>query len=226
MDTQTFYIGTVFVAGILSFFSPCIVPLIPVYFGIFMSRETGTSRSKIFLKTLLFVSGISVTFILLGFGAGALGSLIDTKYFMMAIGIVVIILGLHQTGLINISILGRGKSVELQRSKKHDSLGVFLLGFSFSFGWTPCIGPVLGTILGIAAAGSQTLYGGFLMAVYSLGFLIPFLVLAFFSDILVKKIRPLYRHLDKIKIAGGVLIIIMGIFLTTDNLNWLTSVFG
>ncbi len=229
MQNEGFYLGTVFVAGILSFFSPCIVPLLPVYFGIFMSGpnedEAKNKRLRLFAKSLLFVAGLSVNFILLGFGVGFLGSFINARWFMVVMGAVVVILGLHQTGLIKIRPLMYERKVTVNREKHGGILGIFLLGFTFSFGWTPCIGPILGAILGLVATGSQPLYGGLLMAVFSLGFLIPFMVLAFFSDILLQKVRFLHRHLDKIKIAGGVIIIIMGLFLMTDNLNLISSIF-
>lgn len=232
MNPNTLYLGTVLTAGLASFFSPCIIPLLPVYISLFSSGETveGEStprrRLQIFLKSLLFVAGISICFILLGFGAGALGSVIGSKAFMTAMGLIVIILGLHQTGLIHMKWLYREKKMDLERSRKGDYLGSFLLGLTFSFGWTPCIGPVLGAILGLSATSSQPLYGGFLMAIYCLGFLVPFLVLSLFSDVLLTKIKKLNRYLGKIKIAGGIVIILMGILLMTDKLGSILALFG
>lgn len=223
MDIPTIHLSTVFIAGLLSFFSPCILPLLPVYFSVFTatSRE-GTQKSnrlRLFLKSLLFVTGLSVNFVILGFGAGALGSLINTRSFLIVIGSVVVLLGLHQTGLVKIPLLMRQKKAEVARSKRHDALGVFLLGFTFSFGWTPCVGPVLGSILALAASGNQAVYGGLLMAVFSLGVLIPFLILALFSELLLQKVRFFNKHLDTIKIIGGVIVILMGVLLMTDGLN-------
>lgn len=229
MDIQIIYLSTVFLAGMLSFFSPCILPLLPVYFSIFTANPEGEqstgNRRRLFLRSLLFVAGISVNFVLLGFGAGALGALINLRIFMVVMGGIVVVLGLHQTGLIKIPVLMRQKTVKVKRAARKDALGVFLLGFTFSFGWTPCIGPVLGAILGLAASGSQAGYGGLLMAVFSLGFLIPFLILALFSDLLLKKVRFLNRHLGRIKIIGGILVIFMGILLMTDSLNLITALF-
>lgn len=229
MAIQTLYLSTVFTAGLISFFSPCIIPLLPVYFSVF-AGDTGIgneygSRRRIFIKSLLFGSGLSVNFVILGFGAGILGTFIGTRAFMTVIGAVVIVLGVHQTGVIKIPALMREKKVEMKRSLRYDSLGVFLLGFTFSFGWTPCIGPVLGAILGLAASGNQAMYGAILMAIFSLGFMIPFMVLALFSEILLKKVAFLNAHLGAIKIAGGILIILTGILLMTDSLNLITSVF-
>ena len=114
----------------------------------------------------------------------------------------------------------------MERSHKSDYLSAFLLGLTFSFGWTPCIGPVLGAVLSLSATGGQPLYGGFLMAIYSLGFLVPFLVLALFSDVLLTKVKRLNKYLVRIKAAGGIVIILMGVLLMTDSLNSILAVFS
>ena len=177
------------------------------------------------LKTFIFVSGLSTAFILLGFGAGALGNLIYNVWFFRVIGIIVIILGIHQTGLIHLNFLEREKKVTLKASKGNSLLSTYLLGLTFSFGWTPCIGPVLGAVLGVAASEGQALYGGWLMFIYSLGLLIPFMLLAIFSDLLLGRLRKLNKHMTKIKIAGGIIIILMGVLLLTNSLNNFTVFF-
>lgn len=230
MNPNTLYLGTVMAAGLISFFSPCIVPLLPVYISLFSSGEllegehAGRRRMRVLAKSILFVAGISVCFILLGFGAGAFGFVLGSKYFLAAMGLIVILLGLHQTGLIHIKWLYRERKMNLERSYRGDYFGSFLLGLTFSFGWTPCIGPVLGAILGLSATSSQPLYGGFLMAVYSLGFLVPFLVLSLFSDVLLTKVNMMNRHLGKIKVAGGIVIILMGVLLMTDHLGSILAI--
>lgn len=232
MGTQTLYLGTVLAAGLLSFFSPCVLPLLPVYLSQFAfsgaaKPETAAwRRLRILVKSALFVAGISVCFVLLGFGAGALGAVIGSRVFMVVMGLIVIVLGLHQTGLIHIRQLSYQKKVELERSRKGDFLGSFLLGLTFSFGWTPCIGPVLGAVLAFSATSSQPLYGGLLMAVYSLGFLVPFLALALFSDLLLTKVKKLGKYLQKLEITGGIVIILMGILLMTGHLNNILTIFG
>jgi len=174
-------------------------------------------------KTLVFVLGISTSFIILGFGAGALGSLINSKAFIMTCGIIVIILGIHQTGLIHLDLLDRDKRLNLK--SKNGVFGTFLLGFTFSFGWTPCIGPILGAVLGVSATNGQVFYGAFLMLIYAMGLMIPFLIVAIFSDVILRQVKKLNRHLEKIKIVGGIIIILMGILLMNNSLNLVTRIF-
>ena len=236
MATDSLFISTVFAAGLLSFFAPCILPLLPVYvshLSVDLAGNEGQSISvgpitlhpMLILKTFIFVTGLSTVFILLGFGAGALGNLIYGQWFIRICGIIVILLGIHQTGLIHLNFLEREKKVNIKASRDNNLLGTFLLGFTFSFGWTPCIGPVLGAVLGVAASEGQAFYGGWLMAVYSLGLMIPFMLLALFSDILLGRLKKLNKHMNKIKIAGGIIIILMGLMLLTNQLNVITAFF-
>ena len=177
------------------------------------------------MRTLVFVAGLSTAFIILGFGAGALGSLIFSDTFMFVLGGIVILLGIHQTGLIHIPFLEREKKLTVKGSERKDLLGTYLLGFTFSFGWTPCIGPVLGAVLGISASGGQAAYGAWLMFIYALGLMIPFLIISIFSDVLLGKVKKLTKHMGKIKVAGGILIILMGVLLMTNKLNEITVFF-
>lgn len=232
MISDQIFIGSVFIAGILSFFAPCILPILPVYISIFsggggIEKKIGKIKINltVIFKTLVFVAGISISFILLGFGAGALGSIINSNIFITICGIIVILLGIHQTGLIHVSFLDREKKLSVNRSHKRDVLGTFLLGFSFSFGWSPCIGPILATVLGVSATKGQGLYGAFLMLVYSIGLMIPFLIVAIFSDILLRHVKKLNKHIEKIKVVGGIIIILMGILLMSNNLNLVSRLF-
>ncbi|MDA3847402.1 MAG: sulfite exporter TauE/SafE family protein [Vallitaleaceae bacterium] len=228
MIGQEIFISTVFVAGLLSFFAPCILPLLPVYIGILAGDSKTKSSIRIgkldinliaVLRTFIFVAGLSTSFIILGFGIGALGSLIYSQTFLIIIGAIVIILGIHQTGLIKIRFLEKQKKLEVKGSKRSDLLGTYLLGFTFSFGWTPCIGPILGAVLGISASGGQAAYGGLLMFVYAMGLMIPFMIISLFSEVLLTKVKKLNKHMGKIKVVGGIIIILMGILLMTDKLN-------
>lgn len=236
MVSNEIFMSTVFVAGIFSFFSPCLVPLLPVYISIFAGDQNNKNHEKyikklgvininliVIAKTLVFVAGISTSFIILGFGAGSLGTVINSSWFITLCGVVVIVLGIHQTGLVHFKLLDREKRVVIKGN--NGILGIFLLGFSFSFGWTPCIGPILAAVLGISASGGQALYGVWLMLIYSLGLMIPFLIIAIFSDGLLRHVKKLNVHLEKIKIAGGIIIILMGILLMNNSLNVITRFF-
>jgi cytochrome c-type biogenesis protein len=234
MLSNDIFMSTVFVAGIFSFFSPCLVPLLPVYISIFAGDQSNEKYIKkigmlsinliVIAKTLVFVGGISTSFIILGFGAGSLGTAINSKWFITLCGLLVIFLGIHQTGLVHLKFLDRERRLVL-KSSGNGILSIFLLGFSFSFGWTPCIGPILAAVLGISATGGQALYGVWLMVIYSLGLMIPFLIIAFFSDGLLRHVKKLNKHLGKIKIAGGIIIILMGILLMNNSLNIITRLF-
>lgn len=220
---------SVFLAGVISFLSPCILPLLPVYFSTLAGNNLQTDEqgnkkydATIIVKTLLFILGISMTFIALGFGAGFFGSLFNNRTFIIIMGIIVIIFGVIQTGLIKIPFMQREAKLNIKRSKTGGYLGAFLLGLAFSFGWSPCIGPILGSVLFIAASGTP-LYGAALMSIYTLGLAIPFLIIAVFANFLLGKLKKLNKAMPIIKIVGGVILILMGILLVTGNLNVLTA---
>jgi len=229
---EPIYISAVFIAGLISFFAPCIIPLLPIYMGIMAGEQSEKYTTKIggininfkrIFRTLLFVLGLATSFVIMGFGAGLLGNIIFKDWFMVVIGLVVVILGIHQTGLIKISKLSKEKRLNLKRSERGDLFGTYLLGFTFSFGWTPCVGPVLATVLGVSAGGGRVLYAVLLMLVYSIGLAIPFLIMAIFTDVLLSKVRSLHQHLPKIKMIGGILIILMGLLLMTNSFGSLTA---
>lgn len=252
-ELNLIFVFSVFIAGVLSFFAPCIIPLLPVYIAN-LSASAGediavkkiakqssnlvctdgvcaispkpkyTVNWRLVLQTLVFVSGLGTIFVLMGFGAGALGGLLSGRAFVIGGGILVILLGLHQTGLFHLVFLEREKKVTLNEAAPRGGIfGSYLLGLTFSFGWTPCVGPVLATVLVVASSGNQAFFGAGLMLVYTIGLALPFMLISFFTDILVKSFRKISRHLPKIRVVGGILIIIMGILLMTNNLNLLNS---
>lgn len=233
MEEGLFLPISVLIAGVLSFFSPCIIPLLPVYVG-YLSAEAGgidkTKENKInkrlVYQTLIFVLGLSTSFIILGIGAGAIGSLINSRITNIISGVIVIILGLYHVGLFNIPFLLREKKITIKHSRKGGVIGAYLLGLTFSLGWTPCIGPVLGTVIGLASYKGQVLYGGLLMAVYSVGLAIPFVLISLFAGIFLKHVKKVYKYLPIVRIVGGVLIILMGIMLLTGRLNTLQGLFS
>uniref|UniRef100_UPI00403FA478 cytochrome c biogenesis CcdA family protein n=1 Tax=Paenibacillus sp. FSL R5-0490 TaxID=1920424 RepID=UPI00403FA478 len=237
LTSDLVFLFGVFGAGLLSFFAPCILPLIPVYVSYLSgSMVNGTNqqqpdtnsvrlRSTLVLRTFLFVLGLSLVFVLLGFGSGMVGNLISSPVFIAICGAIVVLFGIYQTGLIRLSWLERERKLSSNQAKRGGYVGAFLLGLTFSFGWTPCIGPVLAAILGIAAGEGSPLYGGFLMFLYTLGLAIPFLILSVFSEYVMKRIRRLYKYMGVIKITSGCILIVMGLLLMTDRLNSLVTWF-
>lgn len=229
-------IASVFAGGVLSIFSPCVFPLIPVYLGILFDG-TEDKNGKILgisvnpynlLNTFLFVLGISTIFIILGFGAGGLGILFRNQTVKTVLGIVVIVIEFHQMEIIKIKSLYKQKQLQFSNKKERGQLlKSYLLGLSISTGWSPCVGPVLSSVLAIAASGSNgAVQGGILMMVYSLGFSIPFLALALSSNLLTNHFNKIKKHMLTLKRIGGVLIIIMGLLLIFGNINVLATIFS
>jgi cytochrome c-type biogenesis protein len=219
--------------GLLSFFSPCIFPLVPVYLGYLsgndalstiLSDENSMTRQAarrvLQINVLLFVAGISTIFFILGFFSGTMGVWFQEylPFILKAAGLGVILFGLLQLNVIKFSLLQRERRLSF-KSRKQGYLGAYILGMAFSFGWTPCIGPILASILLLASAQGNALYSGVLLIFYSLGFGIPFLLIAFFTSTFFKHYKNFYPYFEKVKILGGILLIVMGSLLFTDNLN-------
>lgn len=235
-DISLFFFISVFIAGMISFFAPCIIPLLPVYVSRLSSTAGQTEDVKqegkrffinwrLVAQTMVFVGGLGTTFVMLGFGAGVLGTFLGSRTFLTIAGILVIILGLHQTGILHMFFLDREKRLDMSSNDKTGLLGSYLLGLTFSFGWTPCIGPILATVLLLASSGNQVFYGVVLMLVYTLGLAIPFLLISIFTSCLLKTFRKVNKFLPVIKVIGGILIIFMGVVLMTDSLNYIISLF-
>lgn len=213
-------IWTAVLAGALSFLSPCVLPLVPPYLcymaGVSVDQFRGgngvaavATRRAVLPSALLFTLGFSTVFISLGIGASSVGLLLRQHMDLLSRigGIVVIIMGLHFLGVLRIGLLGR--EARFQGGGKPATLsGAYIMGLAFGFGWTPCIGPVLGTILGVAAARDTVSEGAMLLAVYSLGLAIPFWIAAAFSGAFMGFLSRFRRHLGLVeKIMGGLLVV-------------------
>ncbi len=232
MFTQTVSYPAAFIAGILSFLSPCILPLIPAYFtfitGFSLEDLTGDRsrdiRSKVILSTVSYVSGFSLVFILLGASASYLGGFIFRYRGWIRIigGGLIILLGVHLTGLIRIQRLEFEKRIHPEKKPIH-FLGTFIVGMAFGAGWSPCIGPLLGSILIIAGSQDTVWQGVVLLGVYSAGLAIPFLIISVFINLLLTVIKRASRVMRYVNVLAGILLIFMGLLLITDKLVILTS---
>jgi cytochrome c-type biogenesis protein len=226
---------TVFLQGIVSFFSPCVLPLIPLYIG-YLSGGTGVTgedgriyykRSKVMLHTICFVIGISFTFFLLGIGVSALGSFFKTNQLLFARlgGILVFMFGLYQLGFLgNSSFLGKERRLSVSFDKLAMSpFTALLMGFTFSFAWTPCVGPALASVLIMAASASTKTLGFMLIGVYTLGFILPFLAVGFFTTSVLEFFKT-HRNVAKNAVkVGGALMVLMGLLMFTGKMNSVTG---
>lgn len=218
-----------FTAGLLSFLSPCVLPLIPSYVGFItgMSVEelqTGGRRGTAVLHGLWFVAGFTLVFVLLGAAASALGTLLrDYQHWLGRIGGVLLILfGLYLLGVLRPAFLMREWRIELAR-KPLGYFGSGVVGFTFGAAWTPCIGPILGGILTLAATEQGLARGVTLLAIYAIGLAVPFLITALLVDrflVWFQRFRPYIVWVDRV---AGAMLIVLGILLVTDNFTLLAG---
>ena len=215
----------VFFQGIISFFSPCVLPLIPVYLGILSSSNKGLGdenikfrNTSLFKNTVLFVLGISTTFFILGSSASLLNKALATNkdIFTFIGGIFIIIMGLFYIGVFKFSFLQKEKKINME-VKEMKGLAAYFLGFTFSFGWTPCVGPILASVLVMASSSNSSLTGNILILVYTLGFIIPFIFIAMFYKKLTNVLDFIKKNINKIKILGGAILIGVGLFMVIPN---------
>ena len=220
------YVATVFGAGLLSFFSPCILPVLPVYVA-FLATDADAADiggARRLARTLVFVAGLSCAFFALGLAGGALGAALSSPYFTIACGLLIIVLGLFYAGALNIPILNREARFALPEGLNVRSLlGAFVLGLVFSVAWTPCVGPVLASVIALSAQAGGAFTGGALLLVYAAGLAIPFVVIALASDVLLDRLRAIGPYLDKIKIAGGAVLVLLGLWMVFSQVNTLVK---
>ena len=222
---------TVFVQGILSFFSPCVLPLLPLYLG-YLSGSMGdaqgaqTSKVKTLVNTLFFVIGISAAFFLLALGMTALGQALHQyqKIIIQVGGILIIAFGLFQLGVFRPMALEQDRRIRFPLQKLAMSpLVALVFGFTFSFAWTPCVGPALASVLLMAGSADTALQGFALIGLYTLGFVLPFLAVALFAGVLLQlfqKHRNVVRYTVKV---GGALLVVIGLLMVT---GWMDTLSG
>lgn len=219
------------VAGLLSFFSPCILPLIPAYFsfitGLTLDELTENKREirlKVIMSTLFYVAGFSFIFILFGASASFLGG-VATQYSWVVRylgGGIILVFGLHLLGIINIKGLNFEKKIHIKEKPLHLA-GTFIIGMAFGAGWSPCIGPMLGSILIVAGNQDTVMEGVLLLAVYSSGLAIPFLLMSFFINSIIEIMKRATRFIGILNKISGVLLIIIGLLLVFDKFRLLAN---
>lgn len=223
-------------AGLLSFLSPCVLPIVPPYLAYMggisataMGQEA-SARRRALLPALFFVLGLSTVFLLLGFAASAIGRLFLSyqDWFNTAAGIVVMIFGAHFVGLYRIGFMDREARLDAG-DRGGSALGAYILGLAFAFGWTPCLGPILGAILSLAASEADMARGATLLACYAMGLGVPFLLVAAFFPRLTGVMGWMKRHMGAIEKVSGLLLLAIGLLMLTGGFSamsyWLLETF-
>ena len=226
----------VFIAGLVSFLSPCVLPLVPGYISLIsgagleeLQHRDARLRRALALNSILFILGFTAVFVALGAAATTVGQLIRQHIGVLSriAGAVIVVLGLHQTGALPIHLLYADKrfhNIPLGAS----SMRAFLVGSAFGFGWTPCVGPILAVVLAFAAVESTVLRGVGLLTVYAMGLALPFLLTAFSIQGFLSFYNRFQRHLHKLEIGSGVTMIAIGLLVLTGHLillnEWIDKV--
>jgi cytochrome c-type biogenesis protein len=220
-----------FVAGLVSFLSPCVLPLVPGYVSLISGvgvEELKSQESRLFRKTMLnsvsFILGFSIVFITLGAISTEVGQLLARYKSTLAqvAGVVIILFGLHLTGILRINALYADKRLHNVKGGSTAG-GAFLIGFAFAFGWTPCVGPILAVILGFAATQDSVFKGIVLLTVYSLGLAVPFLLTAFLLERFLKFYSRFRAHMHAIEVASGALLIALGVLLVLGRFTIISN---
>lgn len=233
MGFENVTLAAAFIAGLLSFISPCVLPLVPVYLG-YLSGSTITGdepppRSLVFSHALLFVAGFTFVFVVLfGLPAGFLGGALGTasEYLVWVGGLLLIVFGLHTMGVITIPIFNMQKKLEYGQDQTPTYARSAIVGMTFAAGWTPCIGPLLGAILTLAIQGQNVGLSMFYLFVYSMGLAIPFLLTAWLLTTATSRLRTLNRHMGLIERVSGAFIVVIGVLLVTGTFTVLNTFFN
>lgn len=220
-----------FLAGLVSFVTPCVLPLVPGYISLIsgagveeLKRPDARLMRSVMLNSVLFIAGFSLVFIALGAVASGLGQLVARHMSLLSrvAGLIIIAFGLHQTGLVPIKALYRERRLH-GTSGGGTPAGAFVVGFAFGFGWTPCAGPILAVILTFAASESTFMQGVTLLALYSLGLAVPFLLTSLGIDRFLAFYGRLRHHLQRVEMAGGILMIVVGALVFTRHFTVINS---
>ncbi len=220
-DTPNLSVLVAFAGGLLSFLSPCVLPLVPSYLGFitgFTFNEMADRRRIAMIHALLFVLGFTLIFMLFGAAATELGRLLKyyQVWFQRIGGVLIILFGLYCLGVIKLAFLDQDARLHLDR-KPLGYLGTVLVGMTFAAGWTPCIGPILGAILGLAATEASLGKGMVLLGAYSLGLAVPFLIAAYAAESFLGWFQRFRRYLPWVQRVSGVLLIVVGVLLVTGQ---------
>lgn len=232
-------LGGALLAGLLSFVSPCVLPIVPPYlawlagvsFEELKAEEPNTAqRRRVVLAAFAFVLGFTTVFVGLGATASVIGKTIAQYFDTLSViaGVIIIIMGLHFLGVFRIGMLYREARVQVSR-KPAGFFGAYVIGLAFAFGWTPCVGPVLAAILFVAGSEGSAARGALLLAVYSLGIGIPFILAAFFASRFLGLAARFKRHMHKVEMAMGALLVVTGLLFVTGQMSvisfWLLETF-
>ena len=232
-------VGAAFFAGLLSFLSPCVLPIVPPYLawlaGLSFAEVNDDdiepkAQRRIFLSALFFVLGFATVFIMLGATASVVGKTLAQYFDILAIiaGALILIMGLHFLGVFRIALLYREARVNVDK-KPAGAVGAYLMGLAFAFGWTPCVGPILAAILFVAAGRESAGEGALLLAVYAAGIGIPFLLAGLFASRFIRFAGRFRKHMRKIEIAVGVMLVVTGLLFMTGQMSriaqWLIDTF-
>ena len=231
MFAETITYPAALFAGLLSFFSPCILPLIPAYFSFItglsldeLTEDKKETRQKVILSTLFYVAGFSFIFILFGASASFLGGFAAKYSWVVRYmgGGIILIFGFHLLGLINIKGFNFEKRIHVKEKPLH-LMGTFVIGMAFGAGWSPCIGPMLGSILIVAGSQDTILEGIFLLSVYSAGLAIPFLIMSFFINSILEIMKRATKFIGVFNKISGILLVMIGLLLIFDKFRLLAT---
>ena len=236
MDSSQISFGIAFLAGLASFLSPCVLPLVPIYLAQLVGhsvyqatdgQEKQPQRLNTFIHSLMFVLGFTLAFVALGATASTLGSFLRTYQLLLRQigGVILVIFGLHLTGILKLSIFYWQKRFEFRPSRPSYPASL-LIGIIFAIGWTPCVGLILGPILGLAANAATLRQGVTLLLFYSLGLGLPFLLLGLGVDQLSRVLKWLKPHVGKIEVGTGVVMIVAGVIIFFNLLPYLNRFFN